>query len=220
MADLAPATGRELERVLAAMLDSKLIKYAAESEYKPFFESLFTKEAIITASIVHSFYTSFGMSLYEQMAVILAKARGWHAERQYVVYGSIDPGTEALIHTICARTSKPDKLTEIEEIRRSIKPGKPDKDKESIADVFVRRDDKSEVLVDITTTKGNLKEYRALRRKLLRWCALRFSQDREVHLSTYIGMPYNPYHPQPYERWTAGECDPVHLNSTRRVAVV
>jgi MjaII restriction endonuclease. len=144
MADLPPATAGELEKVLAAMLENKLIKYAAESDYKPFFESLFTKEALITASIVHSFYTSFGMSLYEQMAVILANAHGWHAERQYVVYGSVDSQTEALIHAICARTSKPNKLSEIEEIRRSIKPGKPDKDKESIADVFVRRDDNSE----------------------------------------------------------------------------
>ena len=202
------------------MLDEKLIKYAAETDYKPFFESLFTKEAIITASIVHSFYTSFGMSLYEQMAVILAKARGWHAERQHVVYGTIDSTTEALIHTICARTGEPNKVGEIEEVRRSIKPGKAEKDKESVADVFVRRDDGSEVLIDITTVKGNLKECRALRRKLLRWCALRFSQKRDVQLSTYIGIPYNPYHLHPYERSIAGECDPVHLNPTRRVGAV
>jgi hypothetical protein len=77
------------------MLEDKLIKYATETDYKPFFESLFSKEAIVTASIVQSFYTSFGMSLYEQMAVLLARAQGWHAERQYVVYGSIDPATEA-----------------------------------------------------------------------------------------------------------------------------
>ena len=34
------------------------------------------------------------------------------------------------------------------------------------------------------------------------------SVDRNVKIDTRIGIPYNPYHPEPYDRWTSGECDP------------
>ncbi|MCM8782633.1 MAG: TdeIII family type II restriction endonuclease [Candidatus Omnitrophica bacterium] len=42
----------------------------------------------------------------------------------------------------------------------------------------------------------------ALKLKLLRWTALRLSQDKKVDVFTRLAIPYNPYHPQPYDRWT------------------
>jgi len=41
-----------------------------------------------------------------------------------------------------------------------------------------------------------------LKLKLLRWTALRLSQDKNVQVFTRLAIPYNPYHPEPYERWT------------------
>jgi hypothetical protein len=192
------------------VLDAKLRDYAAETDYKPFFEALFSKEAIVSASVLQSCYTTFGMSLYEQIAVVLAKSNDWEANRQYSLLGSVDEATETLIHQICNASDAPNKLRDIEFIRKNIKKGPPLKDKESIVDVFVRKADGTEMYVDITTVKGNLKEFRALRRKMLRWCALRFSQNPQVKIQTYIGIPYNPYHPEKYTRWTSVECDPVH----------
>ena len=42
---------------------------------------------------------------------------------------------------------------------------------------------------------------------MLRWCALRFSQNSNAKVKTCIGIPYNPYHPKEYSRWTADVCD-------------
>jgi len=55
---------------------------------------------------------------------------------------------------------------------------------------------------DITSAKPNMKEFVALKLKLLRWTALRLSQDKNVKVFTRLAIPYNPYHPEPYERWT------------------
>ena len=55
---------------------------------------------------------------------------------------------------------------------------------------------------DITSAKPNMKEFVALKLKLLRWTALRLSQNRDAEVFTRIAIPYNPYHPEPYERWT------------------
>ena len=47
-----------------------------------------------------------------------------------------------------------------------------------------------------------MKEFIALKRKLLRWVALRLSQEKTARVFTGLAIPYNPYHPEPYERWT------------------
>ena len=31
---------------------------------------------------------------------------------------------------------------------------------------------------------------------------MRLSQDKNAQVYTRIAIPYNPYHPEPYERWT------------------
>jgi len=53
----------------------------------------------------------------------------------------------------------------------------------------------------------SLKEFRAVRRKMLRWCTLRLSQNPCDNIRTCIGIPYNPYHPKKYQRWTSNESD-------------
>ncbi|MDI6883524.1 MAG: TdeIII family type II restriction endonuclease [Patescibacteria group bacterium] len=55
----------------------------------------------------------------------------------------------------------------------------------------------------MTSAKPNMKEFVALKLKLLRWTALRLSRDKNVNVFTRLAIPYNPYHPEPYERWTA-----------------
>ncbi len=36
----------------------------------------------------------------------------------------------------------------------------------------------------------------------MRWSALRLSQNKKTQVFTRLAIPYNPYHPEPYERWT------------------
>ncbi len=42
-----------------------------------------------------------------------------------------------------------------------------------------------------------------MKTRLLLWTALRLSQEQKAQLMTRIAMPYNPYEPKPYQRWTA-----------------
>lgn len=199
----------QIKNLVNSAIEQKLNKYASESEYKPFFEAIFEKQTIIKASIMQSLYTSFGMSIYEQIAVILANNAGYQATRQYDLRGSIAHNTESLITRICVDLARqPNKKAEIEMIRESIQRDEPQLDPEQRVDVFVVKPNGEELYVDITTVKPNLKEFRALRRKMLRWCALRFSQNPNVTVKTCIGIPYNPYYPNDYKRWTANRCDP------------
>ncbi|MEW6408546.1 MAG: TdeIII family type II restriction endonuclease [Nitrospirota bacterium] len=121
------------------------------------------------------------------------------------MFGEVDEDTEKLISDIHYKLRKDeitaDKIGEVEQIRRKIKKGQAKVDPDSIVDLFVKFKD-IENYFDITSVKPNMKEFVALKLKLLRWIALRLSQERKAKVFTRLAIPYNPYHPEPYERWT------------------
>ena len=46
------------------------------------------------------------------------------------------------------------------------------------------------------------KKYPDKAKQLLDWIAMRGSVDPKVKIKTYVAIPYNPYEPEPYDRWT------------------
>ncbi len=207
---LSAETSEKIIEVLTSAFSRKINSYVPESNYKPFMHSFFDTGQLITHSIVHAFYTVMGMSAYEQIAVLLAEEAGYTAKHQFKLQGKIDDSTSLLITRICATKSE-GKEKELEAIRASIRQDVAEEHLEGTVDVFVKRPDGTEIYVDITTVKPNLKEFRALRGKMLRWAALRYSQKPEANVQTCIGIPYNPYYPKPYDRWTGSGSDPKEI---------
>ncbi|MEM2506199.1 MAG: TdeIII family type II restriction endonuclease [Nitrososphaeria archaeon] len=198
-------TADAISKLLTQIVLTKLMEYKPETEHMPFHHRLLGKDRYAMFSFIQSMNTTFGISVWEQVAVLLAKGAGYQAERQYLLLGEIDIETEEFIRAIHYNLRegkiKPSKLEEIDVIRKSIKPGKRKKDPDSVVDLFVLRDGE-ENYFDITSAKPNMKEFAALKLKLLRWTALRLSQDKNAVVFTRLAIPYNPYHPKPYERWT------------------
>lgn len=202
---LPSKTAKELAELLTTTVMEKLRTYQPETAHMPFHHRLLGKDRYAMFSFIQSMNTTFGMSIWEQVAVILAKGAGNHAERQYKLLGEVDTGTENVIRTIHYRLRKGEiaacKIDEVEQIKKEIKRGQAKVDPDSIVDLFVKIKD-TENYFDITSAKPNMKEFVALKLKLLRWTALRLSQDKNVNVFTRLAIPYNPYHPEPYERWT------------------
>jgi len=202
---LKEQTCEEIRTLLIDIVRSKLKGYKPETNHMPFHFRLLGRDRYAMFSFIQSMNTTFGISIWEQVAVILAKSAGFQAKRQYDLLGEIDSETEKLIQNIHyelrAGTRSVNKLEEINLIRNSIKKGKPKKDPDSRVDLFVKIGDE-ENYFDITSAKPNMKEFAALKLKLLRWTALRLSQDKNARVFTRLAIPYNPYHPQPYQRWT------------------
>ena len=202
---LSAKTANEISNLLIITVREKLRNYKPETNYMPFHHRLLGKDRYAMFSFMQSMNTTFGISIWEQVAVILAKGAGNYAQRQYELLGEIDPATEKLIREVHYKLRKGEttanKIYETEQIMKRVKKGKTQKDPDSIVDLFVRIDDE-ENYFDITSAKPNMKEFVALKLKLLRWSALRLSQDKNTKVFTRIAIPYNPYHPEPYERWT------------------
>ncbi len=202
---ISPETKKEILELLVTTVMEKLRTYSPETVHMPFHHRLLGKDRYAMFSFIHSMNTTFGMSIWEQVAVVLAKGSNSHAERQYKLLGEVDPRTEKVINEIHYKLRKGEivanKKEEVERIRRKVKKGQPKADPDSIVDLFVKINE-TENYFDITSAKPNMKEFVALKLKLLRWTALRLSQDKNAKVFTRLAIPYNPYHPEPYERWT------------------
>jgi len=202
---LSSKTANEIAELLTGAVREKLRSYKPETVHMPFHHRLLGKDRYAMFSFIQSMNTTFGMSIWEQVAVILAKGAGNYAERQYKLLGEIDERTEKLINEIHYKLRKGEiaasKKDEVERIKRKIEKGRAKLDPDSVVDLFAKiKNDES--YFDITSAKPNMKEFVALKLKLLRWTALRLSQDNSVTVVTRLAIPYNPYYPDPYERWT------------------
>jgi len=202
---LLPKTANKITELLTTTVREKLRSYKPETIHMPFHHRLLGKDRYAMFSFVQSMNTTFGISIWEQVAVILAKGAGNYAERQYKLLGEIDERTEKLINEIHYKLRKGEiaasKKDEVERIKRKIEKGRAKLDPDSVVDLFAKiKNDES--YFDITSAKPNMKEFVALKLKLLRWTALRLSQDNSVTVVTRLAIPYNPYYPDPYERWT------------------
>ena len=63
-------------------------------------------------------------------------------------------------------------------------------------------------LIDLKTAKPNKGEFQNYRKTLLEWTATTLYKNYNSKVYSLIAIPYNPYAPQPYERWTlAGMLD-------------
>lgn len=200
-----PKTAEKISNLLILTVREKLRKYKPETSQAPFHYRLLGRDRYAMFSFIQSLNTTFGVSIWEQMAVILAEGTNYYAERQYKLLGEIDKDTEKLINIIYYKLRKGEistnKNDEIQQIRNSIRKGELKKDPDSTVDLFVKIK-KEENYFDITSAKPNMKEFVALKLKLLRWAALRVSQDKNIKVFTRLAIPYNPYYPEPYERWT------------------
>jgi len=203
--NLSIKTKKEIAELLIAIVQEKLRTYEPETGYMPFHYRLLGKDRYAMFSFIQSMNTTFGMSIWEQVAVILARGAGHHAERQHKLFGEIDEDTEKLISEIHYKLRKGEipanKLNEIDQIRNKIKQGQAKLDPDSVVDLFVRVGNQ-ENYFDITSVKPNMKEFATLKLKLLRWAGLKLSQNKNAEVFTRLAIPYNPYYPNPYERWT------------------
>ena len=203
--NLSVVTRNMISELLTATVREKLRSYHPETLHMPFHHRLLGKDRYAMFSFIHSMNTTFGISVWEQIALVLAKGANNYAERQHKLLGEIDERTERLINDIHFKLRKGEIVANTmgasDQIRSHIKSGQARVDPDSVVDLFVKIKD-TENYFDITTAKPNMKDFVALKLKLLRWTALRLSQDKNVQVSTRLAIPYNPYYPEPYERWT------------------
>jgi hypothetical protein len=198
---LSHSQKEKIVNLLEKKIEDKLRRYARETSSMPFLTRLIQdSEKVAAYSFIHSIATTLGMSIYEDVSKIIAEETSDECFTKYDVGGVISRKQKSTIDNIVRKLRNGEKKAHHEEevkllLYASAKDGKAQKEGR-IADFYMKREGK-EYFFEIKTVKPNIDVFTKSKTKLLEWVARR----RQV-IKVFLAFPYNPYHPQPYERFT------------------
>ena len=194
-----------IEKVIKTCLRNKFQNYKPESKNMPFHFRLLGRDRMALFSFIHSLNTTFGTSIFEPVAETIASLNFEFAQKQYVVGDIISEQAQNEIQRIMNELTignSPNKTDEIERIRKVCTKGTMNKLKTVKVDLFVKSPDGTIHLFDLKTAKPNISNFKDFKRTLLEWIAIFLCRCPNATVHSYVAIPYNPYEPKPYERWT------------------
>ena len=197
---------QSIEEVLKNCLRNKFQNYKPEPASMPFHTRLLGTDRLALFSFIHSLNTNFGISIFEPVAKTLATKNFKAVQSQAKVGNHISESAHKVIQGIMddLSTTKgtPNKAKEIEAIRKVCQKGKMKEVKPTLVDVWVESKSGELFLFDIKTAKPNAGGFKEFKRTLLEWVAAVLAENPKTKVNTIIAIPYNPYEPKPYSRWT------------------
>lgn len=192
--------------LLRNAIRKKLANYHPETNNMPFHTLLLGKDRMALYSFVQSLNTNFGTTIFEPIAILVAQGRFKSAQRQVVIGKQISQDAQAIIQNIINHlsdaSSQPSKSDEIDAIRQVYQTGEMAKLKTTRADIVLEDMQGAVYLFDLKTAKPNAGMFKEFKRTLLEWVAIYLIDHSPSQIHTAIAIPYNPYAPEPYERWT------------------
>ncbi len=196
----------DIENVLKNALRTKFRNYNPEPASMPFHTRLLGKDRLALFSFIHSLNTNFGTSIFEPIALELARINFKIAKLQVVAGSQISSEAFLVIQNIMndltAAKGTPNKHNEIERIRAVCQLGKMEIVKPTKVDVFLETKENELYLFDIKTAKPNAGGFKEFKRTLLEWVACVLANNPNAKINSVIAIPYNPYFPNDYNRWT------------------
>jgi type II restriction enzyme len=195
-----------IEEMIISCVRNKFQNYNPESNNMPFHYRLLGKDRMALYSFIQSLNTTFGTSIFEPVAVALAKEKFKRVEKQFVIGNEIKESCQNIIQAIMndlTNGNLPNKQKETELIRKSaLSESKINKMKVVKVDLFVENSNGEQFFFDLKTVKPNISNFKDFKRTLLEWIGIALTQNPAANVNSLIAIPYNPYEPQPYERWT------------------
>jgi hypothetical protein len=197
----------QIQEVIKTCLRNKFKNYKPETNYMPFHHALLGKDRMALFSFIHSLNTTFGGSIFEPVAVALSQVNSHfnQTHRQFAVGDRISELAQREIQHIINELSTgkiPNKEDEIARIRKVCQQGNMQKLKTVKVDLYLETRDAEIHLFDLKTAKPNQSNFKDFKRTLLEWIAIILAQHPNAIVHSYIAIPYNPYYPEPYQRWT------------------
>ncbi len=195
----------KIENTIRKSLRNKFYSYKPETKNMPFHFRLLGKDRMALFSFIHSLNTTFGTSIFEPVAETLASFNFPFVKRQFIVGDCIAEKAQLEIQKIINELTignTPNKVEEIKRIKKVVNKGKINKLKIVKVDLFIKSKVGDIYLFDLKTVKPNISNFKDFKRTLLEWIAIYLLKEPDANISSYLAIPYNPYEPKPYERWT------------------
>lgn len=197
----------EIAALLTNQIRRKLTTYKPETQNMPFHTRLLGKDRMALFSFVQSVNTMLGTSVFEQTAAIIARPNFKRAIPQYkefnnTVCDEAQSVIQVIMNDLRAGRATPNKPAETLRVLKVAQRGNIITVKRPRIDLFVESHQGVEFYFDLKTAKPNIGEFVGFKRTLLEWVAIRGAENPKAKIHTMLAIPYNPYEPEPYQRWT------------------
>jgi len=203
----------DIKNLLKEVIRKKFKDYETTKEpaYMPFHTALLGKDRLALYQFIHSLNTNFGTTIFEPIAAELAENKFEIVDRQIDISTEISEEAlreiDRIIDSLIIGRKRPDKYEEIKRLKDKLFIGGKRKVKLTRVDLYCERENEI-YLFDIKTAKPNKGSFLEFKRTLLKWVAAILTLNPEKNVNSLIAIPYNPYYPKPYSRWTmAGMLD-------------
>ncbi len=196
-----------IKSYLTEKIRNKLNNYNPETNSMPFHYRLLGKNRMALFSFIHSINTILGTSIFEKVGELILSNRAQEVKSQYKgLVGYISDRAviciDSIMRDLKSTRRTPCKSKETEEVLAVAKEGNlGDKIKKRV-DIYTKMDDNTEYYFELKSAKPNINEFTGIKKQLLDWIAIRGSISQPVKIKTILAIPYNPYEPEPYQRWT------------------
>lgn len=172
----------------------------------PFHTRLLGKDRLALYAFIHSLNTNFGTTIFEPVGLALAQNNFKTAETRAVAGEQMSSEAQIVIQKIIDGLTtgmiSPNKKAEIEQIRKVCQKGRMLTVRSTKVDLMLESDNGEYFLFDIKTAKPNVGGFKEFKRTLLEWIAVILVNKPRAVVNTFVAIPYNPYEPEPYNRWT------------------
>ena len=110
-----------------------------------------------------------------------------------------------IMHSLIRATARPNHAAEVAQISKFAQSqnGNPVAKKLRKVDIFLSKGNQV-FMIDLKSVKPNISGFEKHKQDMLEWVAAILYKDLGAVVRTIIAMPYNPYYPEPYMRWTLG----------------
>lgn len=202
---LSDTKKERIQNLIINSIRNKLQNYHPESSSMPFHYRLLGKDRMALFSFIQSLNTTFGTSIFEPVAIELAKSRFSVVKNQFSLGNEMYEGYQQAIQQIINKLStaecQPNKIEELQRIKEA-RYGRKNTLKTVKVDLYLETSEGDIYLFDLKTAKPNITEFKSYKRTLLEWAAIILTKNPAAQVHSLIAIPYNPYEPKPYERWT------------------
>lgn len=194
-----------VEAIIQQALRNKLANYNPETAHMPFHTRLLGKDRMALYSFIHSLSTNFGTAIFEQVAREIARGEFDEVRLQHQLSGELSSEAQAavtgIMNALGAGTAGPNHRAEMARLAALARSGRKVTKKMRRADIYLAKGNDL-FLIDLKTAKPNISGFEKHKQDMLEWAASLLYQDPNANVRIIVGIPYNPYEPQPYRRWT------------------
>ena len=196
-----------IKNYLTKKIRNKLNDYNPETKSMPFQYRLLGKNRMALFSFIHSVNTMLGTSIFEKVGELILSNRTQEVQSQYKgLVGYISDRAviciDSIMRDLKSTRRTPCKDIETKEVLAVARVGNLGRRIKKRVDIFAMMENNTEYYFELKSAKPNINEFTGIKKQLLDWIAIRGSELSSVKIKTILAIPYNPYEPEPYERWT------------------